>query len=426
MASNILKREKDEFPEQLIKRVLESVREDMIENKYLAEAMRVLPVAGYRSAIGCIWNAVIDDLRRKVMHRSLKLFNKASPQKRELKEYEDFQNLVNDDDLIDGAYKIGVIGWEASKVLKHCKEVRHIFDGHPDSSEPSLLKVLAMLDDCAKYVLQEPYPLEIIDIDEYLSTMATSEFDRSEIAIENSIGDLPAIYKNELINRLFTTYTNEQTPSDLRGNIEVVAPILWKVVSKENKLQIVRRVDQVMSKGNTRCTKLAFKFVRLMKASRYLSASARRYVIEPLLERLTNNLDNWGEENTAVKLLKPYSSLIPSDIISKYVSAITLTYVGKVGSSPQFSRTNFYANVAATHIPEMMASFDDEAAAAFVDCIKNNEILKRRIKNPDKLTRLRSLATVVLDRVSAAFPDKKILRNLVDPDREQEFWESLD
>jgi len=56
-------------------------------------------------------------------------------------------------------------------VLKHAKETRHVFDGHPKSSEPSLVKVLAMLDDCVKYVLSQPYPPKIIDIDDYLAQM---------------------------------------------------------------------------------------------------------------------------------------------------------------------------------------------------------------------------------------------------------------
>src|SRR4051812_10996616 len=103
--------------EPLIRRTVLRVREDIIDNPYIQEALRVLPVGGYRSAIGCFWNAVVDDLRNKVIHRSLPLFNKAVPQRREIKTYEDFQNFVNDDDLIEGAYKTGVIGWEASKLL---------------------------------------------------------------------------------------------------------------------------------------------------------------------------------------------------------------------------------------------------------------------------------------------------------------------
>src|SRR5262249_8352600 len=85
----------------LFQRAISNVREEMLDSPYIAEAMRVLKVEGYRSAIGCFWNAVVDDLRNKIIHRSLSLFNKAVPQKREVKCYEDFQNLVNDDDLID-------------------------------------------------------------------------------------------------------------------------------------------------------------------------------------------------------------------------------------------------------------------------------------------------------------------------------------
>jgi len=33
------------------------LREDMRNNPYIQEAVRVLPVKGYRSAIGAFWNA---------------------------------------------------------------------------------------------------------------------------------------------------------------------------------------------------------------------------------------------------------------------------------------------------------------------------------------------------------------------------------
>jgi len=94
---------------------------------------------------------------------------------------------VNDDKLIESAYKIGVIGWEAPKVLKHAKETRHIFDGHPRSSQPSAIKVLAMFDDCIRYVLNEPYPSPIVDLDQYIEIMDSPDFERSKIACENAL-----------------------------------------------------------------------------------------------------------------------------------------------------------------------------------------------------------------------------------------------
>ena len=130
--------------------------------------MRVLPAGGYRSAIGSVWNAVVDDLRNKILHRSVELFNKSFNPPLRVKEYEDFQNYVNDDVLIDGAYKTGVIGWDLEDT-QACKiNSRHVFDGRPKSSAPSLIKVLSMLEDCVKYVLSEPYPSQIIDITDYL------------------------------------------------------------------------------------------------------------------------------------------------------------------------------------------------------------------------------------------------------------------
>jgi len=140
----------------LIERAVMNVREDMRDNPYIIEALRVLPVQGYRSAIGAFWNAVVDDLRNKIIFRSLELFNKEINTGHTIKTYEDFQDYVNDDQLIEGAYKIGVIGWEAYKILRHSKETRHIFSGHPKSSEPSLIKVLSLIDDCIKYVLRIP------------------------------------------------------------------------------------------------------------------------------------------------------------------------------------------------------------------------------------------------------------------------------
>lgn len=182
----------------LFDRTLKLVREDMRTNPYIIEAIKVLQVGGHRSAIGAFWNAVIDDLRNKVIFRSLKLFNKAMNVGREIKTYEDFQLYVNDDQLIDGAFKIGVITFEAARILGHAKETRHFFYGHPKSSEPSIIKVLAMMDDCIKYVLNAPYPAKIIDIDDYMKLLDTPDFDRNQVSVEIAITELPENYKNEL------------------------------------------------------------------------------------------------------------------------------------------------------------------------------------------------------------------------------------
>lgn len=409
----------------LFQKALYSVREEVADNPYIVEAIRVLEVGGYRSAIGSFWNAVIDDLRNKITHRSLELFNKSLDISPPIKTYEDFQNRVNDDQLIEGAYQIGVIGWEASKVLKHAKETRHIFDGHPRSSTPSVLKVLVMMEDSIKYVLNEPYPVQIIDIDEYIATMDTAAFDRNEVAAANALSEIPEIYKNELSNRLFTVYVDPQASSVIRSNIELIAPILWKVLPKADKLQIVRRVDQELIKGDSVRTKYAFEFVTLVGSNNYLSATAREYIIKPLIDELKENLDTWRIENRCVRELSVYAGQIPTNLVEDYVWSITQTYVGNTGASVYYSRTDFYANGAATYIPTMFEAFDDTAVEAFVLTIRKSPTLRRRIDDPTKLNRLRSLGNIALEKASLNYSGRDLLEKLVDPKREPEFFEAL-
>ena len=409
----------------IIQRCLMSVREELRDNPYIIEAIKVLQVGGYRSSIGSFWNAVVDDLRNKIMFRSVNLFNKSIDTGKKIETYEDFQNFVNDDQLIEGAYKIGVIGWEASKVLRHAKETRHIFSGHPKSSDPSIIKVLSMMDDCVKYVLNAEYPAQIIDVNDYVSNLSDTNFDRNIVAIESALGDLPEVYKNELANRLYTSYIHPQSTSTLRSNIEFVSPILWGVLPKPIRIQVARRVDQEIQKAQSDVTQAAFTFIGMVKSQGYLSVVARRYQITPLVQALTAAFDDFPRENDAVKNLVPYASLIPEDLLSEYVTGLTKTYVGRMGSSARWTRTDFFADSAAVYISDMFKLFDDHAASYFVEVVKRNDLLKRRIEAPAKLRRLRVLANIVYEKISNTFPDRGFLELLCAEDREGEFFTTL-
>ncbi|MBH03705.1 MAG: hypothetical protein CMP08_06225 [Xanthomonadales bacterium] len=422
--SELMQVDSEEF-KPLIERSLQSVREEFQDNPYILEALRVLPVGGYRSAIGCFWNAVVDDLRNKIIHRSLPLFNQSIDCSREIKSYEDFQNFVNDDQLIDGGYKIGVIGWEASKVLKHSKETRHIFDGHPKSTDPSVLKVLAMFEDCCRYVLSEPFPPTIIDISDYITQIGSQDFDRNELAIENALSELPEIYKNELANRLYTAYIHTGASTVLRGNIEFVSPSLWAVLPKSVKVQVSRRVDQEIAKGNRRTTDAAFSFVSKAGGMRYLTNGAKRYKLQPLVTELSDSLDDWDAEARLVRELSPYAPYVPQDLIPEYVRALVMTYVGYMGHSSRFSRKDFYADAAIPRITSMFKKFDDFAAEAFVESIVKNKKLYRRIQAPQKLARLRALGHIVHENVSESFSELDLLELLVDETKEEELMDAL-
>lgn len=407
------------------KAICNAIREDLRDNPYIQETLRVLSVGGYRSAIGSFWNAVVDDLRNKILYRSISMFNKTMNPHKKLETYEDFQDNINDEMLIDGAYKIGIIGWEAQKVLKQAKETRHIFDGHPRSSEPGPLKALSMMEDCIKYVLSQDYPPPIVDIDEYINVMGTVDFDRNESSVSDVIANLPDIYKEELINRLFSSYINSNCSTILRSNIEFVAPMLWKVLPKNVMIQINQRVDKEIGKANISTINYAFAFINIIGSKKYLTPRAKNYLLKPIIERLNKNLDNFSVEDSCVSELSKYAGYIPRQLLGDYVNGLTQTYVGCIGGSYRFSRTDFYANGAALKIPVMFESFDDESAYAFIDVIKKNKTLQSRIQNKVKLERLRTLGNIVNRKISENFSESNFLNLLLDETKEKEFFDLL-
>lgn len=114
------------------------------------------------------------------------------------------------------------------------RETRNIFDGHPDSSDPSLFKVLNMIADWNSYVFSQEYPIPIINVNDYIVKMDTDTYDKHELAVEQAFVDLPEIYEGEMCNKIFTYYVGDTISTRFRSNIEFSYPILWRVSSQRS------------------------------------------------------------------------------------------------------------------------------------------------------------------------------------------------
>lgn len=406
---------------EYLQKELTNIREEFQGNKYVQEAIKVLAAGGLRSTIGSYWNAVVDDIRKKVIHRSLDLFNKEVKPAKEIKSYEDFQNHLTDHDLIEGAFKIGVISWEGRKLLQQARETRNIFDGHPDSSDPTLFKVFNMISDCNRYVLSQEYPPPIIDVNEYILVMDTDTYHKNDVAVEQAFSDLPEIYKGEMGNKFFTLYIGEDASTRLRGNMEFSFPILWKVLPKEIRQQLGKRFDKLMVEGNSGKIDKAIDLLTLVDGLRYISEASRKIIYEPAIKDLEDHLDQWSEEAKAVRFLQKLGAVIPDNLIDRLVSALTLTYVGYKGSSYSYSRSDFYSNSAAPKISEMFEKFDNRSIAAFVNTVKTDETLKSRIRYMGQLNRLRTLADILLNKPEIREESREFLELLVDEEKTKEF-----
>ncbi len=81
---------------------------------------------------------------------------------------------------------------------------------------------------------------------------------------------------------------------------------------------------------------------------------------------------------------------MPSELLPRFVEAITRIYVGYQGSSDSYARKNFYSNGAAPYIKEMFESFNSETTDCFVDVVKTDMTFRCQISEKGQLNRLRT------------------------------------
>ncbi len=388
------------------------IRSDYQRNDYIEEAQAVFNIGAMRSAITQFWNAVIHDMREKMIYRSLDLFKKEMSISKSISDYEGVQQHVTDYDLIEGSYKIGILDRESRMMLHQAREVRNLFGAHPYSNRPDPVKTVNMMMDCVRYVLAQPMPSKIINVDEYLKNMQDSSFDRNVTIIVNNFADLPTVYKHEFVHKIHKAYIHKDTPLTYIQNIEFVLPLISGLCDKEVKRSIASRTSVHALSGEMLVKERSIKFSEEFDSLKYLTHSVKLSVIEPLVDKLIDNLDNFSVENNVVNELEKFSDNIPLEIGKKYVEALTNTYVGRVGFSLQFSRTDFYANGASIIIPSMFEKLSSDFIDFFVSHISDSTILKDRIKANVKLKRLAKLCEVVISNASK--DSSKILSRIIE------------
>ena len=154
----------------------------------------------------------------------------------------------------------------------------------------------------------------------------------------------------------------------------------------------------------------------------YISSASRKVIIAPLITSLEGALDDWEKEGSLAKQLQPLARFVPDDLRQSFVQAITRTYVGYKGSSSSYSRTNFYSNAAASCIKEMFQSFDLASTDCFVETVKQDALLRRRIKEKGQLDRLRVLGNILIESEIASDDAERFLEALCDEDETEKLF----
>ncbi|MFS0518437.1 hypothetical protein ACEYW6_27480 [Nostoc sp. UIC 10607] len=180
-----------------------------------------------------------------------------------------------------------------------------------------------------------------------------------------------------------------------------------------------------MLSGDSKKISYGTEFLTKLDGLKHVSNTTRKVIFEPAIKQLEESLDDWDKEVEIVIKLEHFGLNIPEELITKYVSALTLTYVGYKGYSTYFQRSNFYSDAASPIVKRLFEKFDDRAAQAFIEVIKTDLKLKNRIQSPGQLARLRNLANILLNRVGLREDVKDFLELVTDETKTDEFYRNI-
>lgn len=324
--------------EQFILKLNPNIRKNA---RYLSKFVAGAAIGLFDASLNYIWNEVVLALRKKAVSYGLDLFFDAAVggNNRDDFKVEDDLAGLKDNTLINTCKKLELISDILHTKLLHILTMRNdIGASHPNSYSINAFELLGWLQTCITEVLNEEPSPAAINVRIFIHGIKSSTDTLSSSTIESmkiSVNELSLHNTNNLLNTLFSIYTENDTNEIVRKNISMVAPFIWAKANDEIKFQLGIRLNSYKTNIQTEKQNLAESFFEICEGNKYKTIQDK--VIE-LNEHLDNLLaaryghDNYHSEPPHMRKILSYISSandIPDECAQKLLKIILICRVGK-------------------------------------------------------------------------------------------------
>lgn len=256
-------------------------------SKFLAASASGL----FDAALNYLWDETIYELRCRVENYDLTYFFDIAvkdPERR--KKLKDAQDLpkVEDSELIKGANELGLVSDLGFKHLDFIRYMRNYASAaHPNQNEISGLQLISWLETCITEVFNLPQSTVVGEIKKILANIKANTLtsgDANTIAIFFSNLDRERV--NALASGFFAIYIDPASGSQVRQNINALAPRLWPQVQESTRAQFGIRLAQYAASGEQERKDLARQFLDIVNGLGYIPDNLRVAEIETAIQDL--------------------------------------------------------------------------------------------------------------------------------------------
>jgi hypothetical protein len=285
-----------------------------------------------------LWNATVNNLRRRVERMSVDYFLSSSDS--QVKYHKEGIDLcerwkdVKDYELIEGCYKVGIVTKKGFNILRTILQMRNDFSAAHNSDETiTHADLIAFVELLSGNVFNQKFPEPVLDYQTLLKAISSPAFSDKMI---NNLNSSIKSYNGKMIHSVFGLAKSKislgEEPSC--SNVCHLFPTIWERANESDKTGFVKTFSDYSSgiledKGSS---ERLYNALLLVGGVKYLPERDRVAIFKRLSDNLLqakNSYYGWElEEQVAKGIAQVGYEAVPSQCFSSLYSEIIAVWCG--------------------------------------------------------------------------------------------------
>lgn len=312
------------------------------EARYLSKFVVGAGFGLFDFSLNAIWNEVVLDLRKKAITYGIDIFFDSAvggSKNRDYYKTEEDLGALKDAVLLDTCRKLELISDTTYKKLKHILDMRNdVGISHPTNYTINAFELMGWLHTCIQEVLNDRPTDAALQVQAFIKNLRsyTTPIDvATQKTIESKISELSSQHVSSILRTTFGIFVTPDTDPQVRKNISVIAPVIWKNCLDEPKYKIGLILEGYNTNLHREKYELGEQFLQVVNGNPYRSQGDRAIIIDTLLDQLLekhNGWDNFHHEapvaDSVASYIQEQNDILPNNA-EKLVKVLMMCRIGR-------------------------------------------------------------------------------------------------
>lgn len=345
-----------------------------LRDELLARMCVATSVGLFDGAINYVWNASVNNLRKKVKDFGYNVVGQILQKKFEENDLYD----MKDSELLELCLQINLISEDGFYFLSQCRDIRNNYSAaHPNSNMLDDRELIIYINRCAKYALSTSINVKGVDISNFLNTIKAGRFSNEQLdAWETRLKQTHQAQRDFIFSILHGLYCDENSDEQTRSNSLEISKKFVGEFSPNCISELLNRHNEYSAKGKDKAYSASQNYFERLGLISYFSDAEKHSIVSRACSRLMSvhqGFDNFYNEPPFAERLYNITkeSGVPDSAKDEYVRVVTTCYVGNVYG---------YSRGGIGYYSEMIKSFSPKEIEIMLNLVSKQCILKSRIE----------------------------------------------